>query len=314
MKRVKYRIGTRLQERGCVLALGFFDGVHRGHRELIEFAVCEAHRRGVPSCVFTFAYGGGIKADCPPIYSEVERDELFSSLGLDYVFVADFPELRDLSPEEFVKTVISDDLGAELAVVGYNYRFGHLGRGDAARLREIMRQSGGDAKVFDEFTLNGAVVSSTRIRELLEEGRVDLAHEMLSVPYFLTGHVEHGRADGRRFGYPTINVPARKNAIRLRRGVYLTAVVIGEKLYTGLTNVGECPSFGSREYHSESFLLDFSGDAYGMETKVYFLHFLREERVFSSARELSEQIEKDREIAEKIKGEKKWQELGLSLR
>ncbi len=314
MRTVKYKLGERIAERGCVLALGFFDGVHVGHRELLDFTVKEAARRGVPSAVFTFAYGGGVKTSSAPIYSEREREELFASLGIEISIVADFSELRGLSPEEFVRDVITEDVGASLAVVGYNYRFGHRGAGDAERLSLIMRGYEREVKVFDELTLDGREVSSTVIRALLEAGDVREARRLLGAPYFLKGEVVHGRADGRKFGYPTINIPMREGSARLRRGVYLTAVKIGEKLYTGLTNVGECPSFGAREYHTESFLSDFEGDAYGMETKVYFLDFLRDERVFSSAEELGGQIEKDRERAERIKGEIKWQELGQSLR
>lgn len=314
MRTVKYKLGDRITERGCVLALGFFDGVHIGHRELLDFTVKEAARRGVASAVFTFAYGGGIKPSSAPLYGEREREELFASLGVEISIVADFSELRGLSPEEFVRDVIIGDVGASLAVVGYNYRFGHRGAGDARRLSLIMREHGREVKVFDELTLDGREVSSTGIRALLEAGSVREAWRLLEVPYFLSGTVVHGRSDGRRLGYPTINIPMRESSARLRRGVYLTAVKIGEKLYTGLTNVGECPTFGAREYHTESFLSDFTGDAYGMQTKVYFLDFLRDEQVFSSAEELTRQIEKDREKAEKIKGEIKWQELGRSLR
>lgn len=313
MRKIKYTLGECMVPQGCVLALGFFDGVHLGHRELLEFTVDEAARRGLPSAVFTFSYGGGIKAGIQPIYTEQERELLLSSIGIEVLIEADFPSVKDVSPEQFIRETLLCDLRTEVAVVGYNYRFGAKGAGDAAFLRQAMEKRGGEVKVFDEFTCDGVAVSSTRIRGLLTSGDVKTAWCLLGLPYFLSGKVEHGRRDGTRFGYPTINVPARKGAVEIRKGVYLTAVKLGENLYTGLTNVGECPSFGRREYHTETFLTDFSGDAYGMETKVYFLHFLRDEMCFSSADELGEQIEKDCAMAQILKGELKWQELGRSL-
>lgn len=314
MRTVKYKRGEELCPRGSALALGFFDGVHIGHRALLEHTVARAKRLGVESAVFTFAFGGGIKAGSTPIYTEEEREELFASLGIELCVIADFRELRDMTAEDFIENVVLGDLSAELCVVGYDYKFGRGGIGTAELLCEMMEKRGREAHVVEALVSRGEPVSSTRVRAFLEAGDVRAAWELLGEPYFVSGTVEHGREDGRRFGYPTINIPARKGAVRLRSGVYLTAVRIGGKLYTGLTNAGECPSFGKREYHTESFLTDYSGNAYGMETKVYFLSFLREETIFSSARQLGEQIEKDRLMAEKIKGDLKWQELGQSLR
>ena len=308
----KYKQGAHFENGGCVVALGFFDGVHLGHRALLERAREKAHTLGVPFWVFTFAHGGGIKEGAPLIYSERDREELFSSLGADAVLAADFKELRDLSPEEFIEKVIVGDLGAVCAVAGYDYKFGKHGRADAADLSRLMAERGLEAEIVDEYRICDRAVSSSGIRALLEEGRIEEANELLGAPFFISGTVVHGRADGKGFGYPTINIGVGDGAVKLKRGVYLTAVKMGEKLYTGLTNVGECPSFGAREYHAETYLLDFEGDAYGMETKVYFLSFLREERVFCGLSELQEQIKNDLIKANEIKGDKKWQELGLN--
>ncbi len=310
LKTIEYKLGEKYSERPCALALGFFDGVHKGHRELLTKTVGEARNRGIASAVFTFRYGGGPKGGRNMIYSEREREELLSSLGIDVCFVADFSELKDMTPEDFVKKTVTGDIGAAFASVGYNYRFGKGGTGDARKLSELMRQEGAEALVFDAYTEGGEPVSSTRVRSLLEGGGLDEANAMLGVPYFISGTVEHGRGDGKRFGFPTVNTAVEDGRVHLPNGVYLTAVKIGEKLHTGLTNVGECPSFGKRNYHAETFLLDFSDDVYGMEIKVYFLSFLREERVFTSARELALQIEKDRAIARERMKNIKWQEIG----
>lgn len=313
MKTVRYKFGVSYGTCGCTVALGFFDGIHKGHRQLILSAVADAKKGGVPSAVFTFAHGE-IKADSPRIYSEEQRAELLTELGVDVCFVAEFSELCTLSPSDFVSKTIIRDIGAEVAVSGYNYRFGHRGAADAKRLCELMEQNSASALIFDELSFEGEPISSTRVRSCLEEGRIEDANAMLGAPYFVSGVVEHGRGDGKGFGFPTVNISALENGVRLRYGVYLTAVKIGEKLYTGLTNVGECPSFGKREYHTETYITNYSADVYGMEIKVYFLAFLREERVFATAEALGEQIKNDLKTAQKKERDIKWQELGLALR
>lgn len=312
MRTVKYRLGDINPVRGCVAALGFFDGVHLGHRALISYAVSEARKRHTEAAVFTFAYRDGPKGECEMLTSEEERCALFESLGIDVCFVADFPELRTLSPREFVERTVIDGLGACAVAVGYNFKFGYKGAGNSYMLADIMREHGGEVRIFEALMLDGAPISSTRVRLLLESGRTREACAMLGTPYFISGTVEHGRGDGRKFGYPTLNLPIAQSRVKMRRGVYLTRVKMGERFYTGLTNVGECPSFGKREVHAETFLTDFSGDAYGMEIKVYFIDFLRGEMTFASADELGEQIERDRKAAEERKENIKWQELGLN--
>ena len=151
MKKIKYTLGECIIPQRCVLALGFFDGVHICHRELLEFAVREAERRGVPSAVFTFSYGGGIKAGIQPIYTEKERELLLSSLGIEILIEADFASLRELSPERFIKETLLCDLRTELAVVGYNYRFGAGGAGDSHLLQRIMSDCGAEVKVHQDF-------------------------------------------------------------------------------------------------------------------------------------------------------------------
>lgn len=312
MQKTEYAPGKAYGTKGCVLALGFFDGVHEGHRELLRRTVAEAKSRGTSSAVFTFSYDGGIKSEVPRIYSERERDMLFAELGIDVCIAADFGAVSGVSADDFVLGVIKEEIGADVVVAGYNYRFGHRGAGDARKLAELMRSFGAEALILDAYMLDGEPVSSTRVRALLTEGDVLGARRLLGAPYFLGGTVEHGRADGRKFGFPTINLSVPKGRARLRHGVYLTAVKIGEKLYTGLTNVGECPTFEKREYHAETFVLDFERDVYGMEAELYFLDFIREERVFSSASELGEQIRADEKAARERMKEIKWQELGLN--
>lgn len=156
-------------------------------------------------------------------------------------------------------------------------------------------------------------LSASRVRDALSCGEVSRAAEMLGVPYHLTGRVEHGLGLGRTLGFPTVNTPLSEGS-PLKSAVYRTAVPLEGKIYAALTNVGSCPTFGERKPHAETTLLDFSGDLYGAEVKIYFLEMLREEMTFASPEELTSQINADIEKVRNQNGEITWQEIGLSLR
>lgn len=311
MRTVEYRPGVGLSIGGCVVALGFFDGVHAAHRALIGEAGRLARAAGLPLAVFTFPAECGVKGGGSRIYDTATKLSLLESLGVDVVVLADFPSVAGLEPEEFVNRVLIGDLDARVAVAGFNFRFGKGASADAEMLEKLMSEGGRVAKIHDELTHDGRTVSATDVRAALARGEVGLARELLTVPYFMRGVVTHGKAEGRNLGFPTVNMSAPEGLVTPRRGVYKTAVPIGEKLYTGLTNIGNCPTFGAREMHAETYILDFSGDLYERELTVYFLEFLREEREFGSGEELARQIGRD--IEGIMKGSKvTWQEIGLS--
>ena len=310
MRVIEYLPGRTLSG-GCVVALGFFDGVHAAHRALIGEARRTADEMGLPLVVFTFPAESKIKGNSARIYDTGTKIELLGSLSVDVVLLADFAAVAGLTPEEFVRDVLIRDLDARVAVCGFNYRFGKGASGDAKMLENLMNRGGRVAKIHDELTKDGRTVSATDIRAALADGDVVRARELLTVPYFLRGRVGHGMANGRRIGFPTVNIPVGDGRVNLRRGVYKTAVPIGEKLYTGLTNLGNCPTFGARETHAETYILDFAGDLYDREVTVYFLEFIRDEIEFSSAEALAEQIKKDIDTA--LKGRTvTWQEIGLN--
>ena len=178
-------------------------------------------------------------------------------------------------------------------------------------LTSLMKASGGEAIIFDEYTYGGITVSSTLIREHLTEGRMREAAELLGEPYFLTGIVSHGDGRGRSLGLPTVNTDIPEEKLLPRIGVYRSAVRIGEEFFSGVTNVGACPTFGERATHAETYILDFSKELYGEEIRVYLLEFLREEKQFGSADDLIMQIKLDINYTKERNGASKWQELGL---
>ena len=298
------RIGKK-----CVLALGFFDGVHIAHRDLIKTARAIADERGIELGILTF--GGGIKAKTERIYSDAQKAEIFESLGADFTVIYDFSTIKDMSAEEFVKKILIEELCCSVAVAGYNFRFGKGALGDAEALARLMRECGSEAVIREEITDEGLPVSSTRIRDLLARGEMREAARLLGLPYYIKGRVEKGRGDGRALGFPTVNMALCSGGVPLRRGVYRSVTSIDGALHEGLTNVGTCPTFPEREAHAETYILDFSGDLYGKDVRVYLIDFMREEIAFSSPDELKMQINVDKNRVITENGDEKWQELGL---
>ena len=301
-----YRYPEKLNIGKCAVALGYFDGVHIGHRELISLLVREAKAEGLKSYVLTFEDNlAKTKKTQSIIYNTEEKLRIFESLGVDGVIVADFSSISGLSPESFVFDVLIDSLGVELAISGYNFRFGKFAAADSSRLIELMEDKGKRALVLSERRVDGEPLSATVIRELIGEKRLEEATKMLGIPYYVEGTVERGLGLGTGFGFPTVNIPIRETS-PLASGVYRTAVKIGDRLYTGVTNVGSCPTVKEREIHTETLIADFDGNLYGQNIKIYFLGYLREERLFDSVDELRDQIYFDRNRSIEENGDLTW--------
>lgn len=311
--RIEYSYGdARIGTPGCVIAIGFFDGVHIAHRALIEQARAEARRLSIPLGVFTFKDNADMKKSSGRLYTDDEKEELIRSLGVDFIAFADFSSIRDLSKDEFIDNVLIRDLDCRIAVVGYNFKFGKGALGDAEYLKSSLYKKGRKCIVKDEITLLGKPISSSYIKELLASGDVKEANKLLGSPYFFSSTVERGDGRGHTLGFPTVNSDIGSKADVIKRGVYRSAVLIGNELYPALTNVGSCPTFRERPAHAESFIFDFDGELYGKSIKVYLIEYLREERRFSDAESLKTQINVDKNIVIKKNEEEKWQVPGQS--
>lgn len=311
MRVFEYKRGKKLALSDSVLALGFFDGVHTAHRLLIEDGMRIAKERHLPFAILTFPSEDGLKKSSPRIYGTDERLSLFRDMGVENVILADFASVSDMTPREFVMEALIGDIGCKIAVAGYNFRFGCGAAGDSSDLLNLMEKAGGEAVIHDEHSYLGKPISATLIREKLSTGDVNSANDLLLAPYFVKGRVTHGRSIGHSLGFPTVNMSLPEERYVIASGVYKTGVEIDGALYTGITNVGTCPTFESREMHLETYILNFKGDLYERDITVYFLDYLRPERRFSSPEELTEQIKKD---CENAKGELTWQALGLKSR
>lgn len=298
---------------GCVVALGFFDGVHLAHRKLISEAKKASILRRLPLIIFTFSgLNQSLKSDTERLYSDEEKISLLKECGADAVLIADFEAVSELDKASFVSDFIIKTLNAKAAVVGYNFRFGKGASGSCADLREYMSLNGRECIGVEMFTDSGAPVSSTRIRELLRKKDMGEAARLLGKPYFITGNVQHGLGLGKTLGIPTVNTSLPGGRFSPPDGVYLSAVILGGKKHASLTNIGVCPTFGERASHAETYILDFNGDLYGEQIRIYLCEYLRGEKKFESEKELKEQIKSDTDKALALWEDIKWQEIGLN--
>ena len=308
-----YKLGTKITSGGhCAVAVGFFDGVHLAHRELIHTAIDEARRRGIPAGVFTFSSESGIKSSRSRIYTTEERLGIIESLGVDFAVVCDFASIRDVSGRDFVREVLVGDLGVSVAVSGFNFNFGKNAESGATDFVKYMSEAGGEAIIIEPRMFAGRPLSSSMIREFLSVGKVESAAAALGAPFFVTGEVDRGWELGRKLGFPTANIAEAAGRVKLKRGVYRCAVKIGNRLYHAITNIGVCPTFDERDSHYETHILNYSGNLYGKKITLYFLGYLREERHFDSPEKLKEQIAVDKYRAKEENGDTLWQEIGLS--
>lgn len=282
---------------GGAVSIGNFDGVHRGHRELVTATVSEARRVGGPAVVVTFdppplavLHPPALK---PPLSTPAERAELLHAAGADRVAVLNTTAgLLALSPEAFFEDVVLGLFQARAVVEGFNFRFGRARTGTNATLRELCAEHHVRFVEAAPFEEGGEVVSSSRVRAALMAGDVATAANLLARPYGIHGVVVEGARRGRTIGFPTANVGQVKTLVP-KEGVYVVTVVTNGGRFIGAANVGPNPTFGERNQKIEVHLLDFSGDLYGREMRVDFVRRIRDTRPFASVGELVEQLHRD---------------------
>ena len=276
-----------------VLALGFFDAVHLGHRKLIEKAKSKVNS-GEKLGVFTID-GSFFKNFDGNVYTLQEKCEILKSLGVDYVFCAKATkEFFDTTGQEFLD-VLLQKYNISACVCGQDFTFGKNAAYNSSNVRDFCLKN--DIR-FEEENLHfveGKKVSTSDIKLKLANGDIKTANKLLVDAYFVTGKVVRGRGEGSGLVFPTANVLPPKDKLELKHGVYATKVLVDGKSYNALTNYGQVPTFEQEKVVIESFILDFKQDIYNKEIKIYFLDYLREIKKFNSANELKAQITRDME-------------------
>jgi riboflavin kinase/FMN adenylyltransferase len=288
----------------CVLVLGNFDGVHLGHRRLLECGLEKAVQLGVKLCVLLFE-PHPMKILFPErtlglLTTQTEQMKAFMEIGVDTVFLLPFNrETAHTSPETFVKEILVK-LGVVHIVVGFNYSFGVMGTGTPDLLQRYGQEYGFGVSVLQAQMLEGRVISSTAIRKALSQGDVSQAKRLLGRTPTLCGQVVEGEKRGRELGYPTANFRIAEDLLIPKRGVYAVWADIEGQTVFGMMNIGMKPTFHS-EYQltTEVHFFDYTGNLYGQELVVYIEDRLREERKFSGIKELKAQLERDEIMARK---------------
>lgn len=276
---------------GTSIALGMFDGVHIGHRRIISAAKNKSTEIGIPASVLLFSESPHGASELLPLSDRLCELE---ALGVDFVFVYDFEEIKGLSPIEFVKGELFEKLGAKAVSAGYNYRFGAKAAGDSEMLTSLAKECGIECEIVGRVDALGDAVSSTRIRELLANGDVETANDLLGYEYYLKNEVVHGKELGRQMGIPTANLFFHDKAASLAHGIYYTKTEIDEKEYISVSNVGIRPTVENTErVNLETHILDFDGDVYGKTVKVRFCGRGRGERTFENVDALKKEIATD---------------------
>lgn len=286
------------------VAIGKFDGIHLGHRQLLGEIIAKKSE-GMKAVVFTFNPSPSAlfsKVQEKELTSLDEKRKVFEHLGVD--ILVEFPltfETAATPKEAFVKNILVEKLNAKYIAAGTDLSFGKNGEGDSAFLLEESKRYGFLVEIIDKISYKGEIISSTLVRRAISEGDVKKAHFMLGNPYFIQGVVQKGNQIGRTIGFPTVNILPGDEKLLPPNGVYKTEVIVDDRIFEAITNVGCKPTVTDNgQVFIESYLYNFRENIYGKTIEVHFLEYMRKEKKFDSIDALKEQLQKDMEMGQNI--------------
>ncbi|MBQ3816794.1 MAG: riboflavin biosynthesis protein RibF [Clostridia bacterium] len=273
------------------VALGTFDGVHKGHREVLLLP------DGYKKTAVTFLEPPKMffKTDKELLTLPDDKLRIIKNIGIDDIYVMDFKDVKDMPAKEFL-LFLKRRFSPDIISCGFNYRFGKNGSGNSDTLKNFCEANGIECKCCLPVKEDGEVISSTYIRNLLKQGEIKKANKLLSEDFGFSGVVISGDKRGREMGFPTANQEYPQKLVKVKFGVYKTKVCFEGKTYNGITNIGIRPTYPADFVISETHIKDFSARFYGKEIRIFLKEFIREEKKFSSLIELKNQISKDLEI------------------
>lgn len=285
-------------QKETAVAIGKFDGVHIGHRRLLQ-EILKQKEKGRSACVFTF--------DPPPsvffgnreekeLTTREEKRRIFEFLGID--ILVEFPlnkETAAILPQVFVTDILCDRMNASFVAAGTDLSFGAGGMGNVVLLKTMAVELGIEVEIIDKILLEGREISSTYVREAVENGNMKLAERLLGAPFSTSGTVRHGNHLGHTLGMPTVNLFAAKEKLLPPCGVYYSGVTMDGRYYKAISNIGYKPTIEEDEklLGVETYLYDYDGDAYGREIEVHFYEFKRPEQKFADVEALKKQLQED---------------------
>jgi riboflavin kinase/FMN adenylyltransferase len=291
----------KFHRKNTVVSIGKFDGVHTGHRSLLE-EIRKAKREGLETVIFTFVpsfttFFSKVKED--EIFSLEEKELYFEKIGIDVLI--EYPLNMDtvnISADIFIQDILVGMLDVKKVVAGADVSFGKNAKGDGEMLRKVGKEFGFETILIDKVSFGGEEISSTRIRNEIRVGNMPLANQLLGDLYTIIGTVRMGKKIGRTIGFPTVNISPEQGKLLPKLGVYFSEVEIEEERYYGLTNIGKNPTISEENQVSiETHIFNFKNEIYGVKIQVYPVQFYREEIKFKDKEELKEQINKDLKIA-----------------
>ena len=284
-------------EEPTAVAIGKFDGLHQGHRKLLNEIIAQKED-GLKAAVFTFDPSPEIFFGMNPsreLSTNSEKRQLFEEIGID--ILVEFPfnkETAAISPENFVIDILRGRMNAAFVAAGTDLSFGAMGKGNFELMSSLARHLGFEARKIDKIERNRKIISSTLIRELVEKGEMEEAAACLGEPYRITGKIVHGRALGRRIGIPTLNQIPPADKLLPPFGVYYSEVKADGRVFKGMTNIGIKPTVTDEHRTTvETYLYHFSGDLYGEYADVKLLTFRRPEKRFADIKELQRSMHED---------------------
>lgn len=294
---------TKFDGESSVVALGNFDGLHIAHMQIIYDSIEYAKEHNILCGVLLFDRHSKniIKNDNIELIMTIEEKiEILKNAGVDFVYIKRFDdEFMKNTPDEFVK-ILLDDLHIKAVCVGYDYRFGYKASGDIDLLKQLGNKFNFKVSVTDAVKVNDTVVASSYIRQLISDGDIDKANNLLGRYFCVSGVVVMGLQNGRKMGIPTANIDTHENMVLPKYGVYAGYTVVKNNRYKCVINVGQNPTFDAKKVTVESHILDFDDDIYGEIIKIEFVKYLREDKKFSSIDELKKQIHNDIDMANHI--------------
>ena len=287
-----------------VVTIGNFDGIHKGHQVLIEKATEYAKKNNVISTVFTFNNHpvnyfkpNSIKN----IITNNDKIKILKTLGVDYIINIPFDEyMTKISGYDFVKDILIDKLGAKKIIVGHDFTFARNKEGNIDLLKELSKKNGFLLEIVNPVKIDDIRISSSYIRKLILDGKVEDARKYLGRNYKLSGEVIHSKKLGRTIGFPTANISIDENIIIPKVGIYATKVYVNGTIYYGATNVGYNPTVNGNKLSIETNILEFNDDIYGKIITIEFLERIRDEKKFNGIEELKEQLQKDTKYIYKV--------------
>ena len=292
-------------QKPLALTLGMFDGVHLGHKSIIDELIKVGSENDLETAILTFwphpRFVFNPDEDLKLLNTLEEKKSLIEKYGINNLFLKEFDEeFRNLTGEEFVRKILIEKLNVKYLIIGYDHSFGKNKSGNFELLQKLSKELGFEVEQMEAINIHENNISSTKIRNALLKGKIQEANEMLGYPYSVSGIVAHGKKLGRTIGYPTANIETESIKLLPKKGAYIVETIVKYQQYKGMLSIGTNPTVNGEKLTVEVYILDFNEDIYGEKITVKFRDFLHEEIKFEGLEKLIERLDEDKKLTEEF--------------